>query len=572
MKKQLLVALLCLILLSCGDGGIDPKDVIKTSSFLLGGVVSRVLDSGSEYLANAMVVVQNIDLGRVYQAVIDVTGSFEIAVEGFMDTSSSIKDGGTSYMVAIVSSDGTPLGSISFDDGSGESAQALEMTDGAYLVVSVPEDPLAEPITAGGSFNVNPDVTIKTDANGVAVGLASFGKGVEAQGTGDPDNRADPDGDGLINILDADDDGDGIADEFDDDTDAAATGNDKFKISFGYLLDLENTDVLDYLPREDIPLEASTGAPSYFGPASDDERAIVGLTRDMRLDIWIEPQNSTDLAEAWALETPGPAYMADLVTGPAQTPAAWATMMTENSCSYAVQVQPGAEPDRKAGVYFNFDTLDYINLAGQPQFEVGDTLTFALREEGAQEPVYLSKMINFVFKKPFMFREYSDPVSPDNFIAYFPGYQTENDIPLNPANGLTLVITPPQDETGEPLLAGAEFGVSINFIDDSAAQINDLDTAETNAVNWPTVPETDGVAWEGRRWHEPVESMNYLSMDEDGAFTLVIPSEMFKTTIKDSSGTTHNVGSYIIGCTFTVGEYSTWNASIIQNRITCIPQ
>jgi len=278
----------------------------------------------------------------------------------------------------------------------------------------------------------------------------------------------------------------------------------------------------------------------------------------MRLDVWILPEDSVNVTNAVALESPAPAYMDELYTGPAQVPYLWYTQLGTNESHYAVPVQ--AAPDRKTMVYFQ--------AGSQNSFAVGDTFTFQITEADT-EPYLVSKMINFVFRKPFLFLRYGPAA--ESLVSYQPTYSGPNKITINTASDLVLEIQPPQDETGSPLVAGATFEFSINYIDTDGNQIDNLDTAATNLVNWPTTQHTDSVAWEGRRWHEGVELLDYITADPDGAFLVTIPAALFKTSITDDSGVTHTVGTYIIGASFQVGTYGSWENSIIQNRISCLP-
>lgn len=556
LSRLLTTAFILLSLIGCPDIGETPRE--RTEG-LIEGSISR---SGST-AAGTMVVVQNVASGESFQALVREDGTFEVPVNGYVARSRSlagreITGGADSYIIALVDDNGRPLGTVVYGESGGDAVTGLNAGDGAVLDITVPADPLTEPITASGELDLNDSVLAAADEAGLPLGTASFGKDTELQPSGDAANMADLDGDGLVSLLDADDDGDGVADEFDEDTDAGATGRDSVKISFGFLLDLENEDVLDYYPKDELLPAQTTGAPAYFGPSTDEERLLIGLVRDMRVDIWIEPQESTVLSSARALETPAPAFMPELLTGPANNPYEWSTQPAEETTSYGIPKQDGE--NRKTSVFMPEGSESF--------FEVGDTFTFEITESG-EDPYLVSKMLNFVFRKPFLFLGYG--MDENSLTDYSPSYSGSNDITINPASDLILKIQPPEDETGSPLMAGAFLELSINYIDESGNQINDLDTTEANAYNWPTAPQTDGVDWEGRRWHEPVEDLDYISADENNAFLVTIPAAILKTAIRDSGGTDHNVGSWIIGAVFLVGEYGGWDNSQIQNRISCQP-
>ncbi len=565
-RSVLFTVVMSIMFASCPGNDPNPIPEPELESDLTENLIEGSISRDGVIAGDVMVVIQNVATGQSYQVLVDDDGNFSVPVAGYAPrlrvsagrsiNNREISGAADTYVIALVDADGKPLGTVVYGTSGTDLVTGLDVSLGASLDIMIPADPLNDPIPAAGEIEENTAVLCAQDADGVPVGTESYGKGDEAQGTVDISNVADPDGDGLISILDADDDGDGIADEFDADSDAGFAGLNSVKVSFGFLLDLEETDVLDYYPKSDLP-DPMPGAPSYYGPSTDDERLQLGLVRDMRLDVWILPEDGVNVTNAVALESPAPAYMDELYTGPAQAPYLWYTQLGANESHYAVPVQ--AAPDRKTMVYFLEDS--------QNSFAVGDTFTFQITEAD-KYPYLVSKMINFVFKKPFLFLRYG-PASA-SLTDYAPTYSGENKISINTVSDLVLDIMPPQDETGSPLVSGATFEFSINYIDAGGNQINNLDTAATNTANWPVAPLTDGVAWEGRRWHEGVEQLDYITGDPDGAFRVTIPAALFKTSILDDSGASHTVGSYIIGASFQVGTYGTWETSIIQNRISCV--
>ena len=458
------------------------------------------------------------------------------------------------------------------------------------LDLNLPSDPLAAPLAiAGGAYKLAEDIVVRASAAGVPAGLASYGKVGSDSGSWTPGNAADPDGDGLPSVIDADDDGDGIADEFDPDTDAGYAGNSRVKVSLGFLLDLENEDVLDYYPKDDLAGNAYQSAPLYFGPSSDERRNLIGLTRDVRIDFWVQPENGVLVKSARLVGVPAPAYVASLRTGAPNLrdsnnqllpPMFWKDKLSPSGAGYSLDLIPEGQPtaglngDRKGGAYFWSPSLNEgPSEAGfeditqdSPRFSLGDTFTFEIEEEGGAKYL-VSKMINFAFTKPFFFKSYGP--SGGTKVEFSPSYSGVNNIwRIDPEQDLEIVFTSPLDEGGQPLVSGASFEIVMNYFD-QGNQIQGIDWQGFLAANSIAPPALKGVAWDGRRWRSPQEGLGIDAGSADGEFTITIPKELLLSTVVDESGASHPVDSWIIGAAFMVGAVGSWDASTIQNRVSC---
>ncbi len=211
---------LCLLVImagSCGQGSGDPtgggggggEDLSVISGSLTAaeghfGIAGKI--SASQVIAGYKIISQALNTGRIYLITTDAEGEFSFTVPQDDSYTFHILDDRYHYVAPIVLSEYDPEAN---QVPSGMEADADNIELG--LVVLSEDENVA--VLAEDSA-----ITIDDDMMAAAIAGIPAGAAVQGEFTGYYDGCAlDPDGDGVISIMDSDDDGDGILDEFDED-------------------------------------------------------------------------------------------------------------------------------------------------------------------------------------------------------------------------------------------------------------------------------------------------------------------------------------------------------------------
>lgn len=452
--------------------------------------------NGSAQTSNQMytVVAQSAGTGKIYLDSTDSAGAFDVSVP--MDESGNL------FMVTIVGPDGKATGPINFGNSGGQGMMGIDLDRSATLgAIQLPDNPLMAPITPGSGADATDlaasDVLTRLDDNGVPVGLASIGKGDDAQGTptNDPRQACDRDRDGLIDIFDADNDGDGIIDELDSGSPSGSVGLSDVRLSFFMNLKIGNEQADTY----------------YIGSTATVESALMTDTV-ITCEVLPEAGATKSMTAVRALTAPAPSYIADTEvmrdTGSGLMATSWAAE------GYAFE---------NAGDRFQAFVIPNALI------EAGDVFTVEITFDDGSTGIF-SRMINYVFKTIPRLVKHGDASS----LTTFTGTQPIN---FDGAKDLTLEFEPPKDETGA-FLTGFDYQFEIFYNEAGTnSQLNgDIDVDAT----FPTA-----ITGFNRQNKNYEVSADTLTLSSDNTYTVTIPKEIFVNTVETSAGT-KTVGSYKI--------------------------
>ena len=150
------------------------------------------------------IIAQSDQTGEIYRTEAEAGSDFELDLPA--------DEEGNSFVVTILGPDGRTVGPIVFDTAAGTTG-ITPAGDTSLGEIDLPANPETAPIEPGDDADLDDlldeDVFARVDDNGVPVGIASHGKGADAQTDSAGSDQADGDHDGLIDVFDADDDGDG---------------------------------------------------------------------------------------------------------------------------------------------------------------------------------------------------------------------------------------------------------------------------------------------------------------------------------------------------------------------------
>jgi len=438
------------------------------------------------------VIVESAETETIYTGETDASGNFQVDIPE--------TETGDVFMVSIMMPDGQPAGPIVFGQGEDEGYTGLEITgDTSVGTLPFPDDPTAAPILPGDDADydddaVSDELVARLNDDGVPVGVPTFGRGEDAQGTPSQDELqgVDSDQDGMPNMFDADDDGDGTIDDFDDDA-TLNPGGDGVEISFFMNLKIDDEQATAYFSG-DVP----------------------GIETSLKTDtiITFEVQGTSALgknitaARVIGPPSPAPAYLAT-TTVPSAAPATlW------SASSYALQ--PEGTNHFQQWVVPN----DFMNT--------GDTFTVELTFDDGTVGVY-SRMINYVFKSiPKLIN-----VGPPGALALFNGPTV---ITFDGTQDLAFEWAPPVDDFGA-LLTGLPYAFEVFYYDSAAQQIDNIDNAST----WPSPPAN----WSQQGQNYEVDGSTLATVSANGTFTVTLPKEIFVDTVQTPSGPV-DVASYKI--------------------------
>ncbi len=455
------------------------------------------------------VVVQSDATGEIYRGETGADGEFKIDLPE--------AEQGNSLTATILAPDGQAVGPVVLDAAGNEGVTGLAMDRPADLgTIDLPENPTQAPILPGADSDVadllDPSVTARLNADGAPVGLASVGKGADADASDIRDGVVDADGDGLIDMLDADDDGDSIVDDFDTSGPAPVTPQD--------------THVNFFM---NLKIGAEVAATYYTGSA---DAIATRLATDtiITLEVMSEPSATRAIAGARMLETPGPSYLPI-----AQKAGAGGGGTLWTSTDYA------------------FDPLGDrwgVWIVPNAVMEAGDTFTLDVSYDDGTTEQY-SRMINYVFKNIPKLIEYGASGSLTPF-ALGSGADGTPSQPLefDGNQDLVLVYNPPPDDTGAPI-TGTDYSFQL-FYNAAGGSINgnDIDYEAT----WPTpIPNLDRSSY----W---VRAADLGELSAEGTYTVTLPKEIFVDSVTLNSAAVQAVSSYKIDIT---AEAPTGNAAIM---------
>jgi hypothetical protein len=459
MKNRLLLASLAItaavIGFSCSLFGGGQDDTISWTT-----VTVRLIDGSDSPFENTVVIAADTSDGRTYSGISNNQGVAVLQVPRR-----------ASIMLSLVGSDGRPLAPITYEtDARGRGPDSGEIYTGLIVPdsetgldlgeVIISSDVTKEPLVPSAT-GLPVDTAVKAALNdGVPAGVGKLGKIGRDDGLFSLANKADPDGDGLPNVIDADDDNDGILDDMDEDddgdgvADASSSSVPPVEFSIGYLLDIRGV---------------ADGLKNYFD--DDPAEVVTGLIRDMRVDLMVQINDSAriDALESVALlVSSSPTYASELnavefdtadptqefADGSSYTPPSGQLSAPFNALSntagiqYQIPVnQQDDQPDRRA-----FRVALKLPDSSSELFEEGDTFTIELRytAESALATEYCSGMINFVYDNVTRFQaravnsSSSVPPAPGDFVSMKDG-SWGSPYPGDAANPITVTYADPSE-------------------------------------------------------------------------------------------------------------------------------
>ncbi len=524
--KLVPLLIICLALTACD--GVNPADLLNTtgatpnagaddtavtlSGTINPGQAAKQRPRAQETTYPYTIVAQSDATGAIFRQETESDGSFALGIPAGEE--------GSSFVVTVLAPDGRAVGPVVLGTSDDDGVTGLKMQRDASLgTIDLPADTSAAPIQPGDDSNVDDlldtDLAVRVDQTGVPVGLASFGKGDAADTDQPGDGRhADRDGDGLIDMFDADDDGDGTVDDFDDDSDDDATGEESDGIGVNFFMNLKIS---------------SEQAHTYYSGTTSEINARLATDTVITFETFNETTTSATITAAQMLETPGPAYLPTATTFSNDV---WADL------SYAL-VDAG---DRFEQFVIPNDLMN-----------AGDTFTLEVTFDDGTTTQY-TRMINYVFKNIPTLLQYGVIGSLTNFDvddATVSGTAAKP-IPFDGTQDLTVVYTPPVDETGA-VVTGMfyTFQVFYNAADDGSQLNNDIDTSAT----WPT-----GLTGMDNAGHYRVELADLPALSASDTYTVTLPKELFPDTVTLTDSTTETVGAYKVDIT---AESTSGNAGIM---------
>ena len=374
-------ALLALVIAGCPATDTTSDTDTTTARTLSGALNASDAAKRAPYMQDAeqhySIIVQSTESQQTYTGETDADGNFQVDIPA--------SETGEVFMVSVMMPDGQPAGPVLFNTDSTLGYTGLGITGDMSLgTIPFPDDPTAAPILPGtdatfAAGDVATDVIARLNNDGVPVGVPSFGRGNDAEGTASQSTaqQLDADQDGMVNNFDADDDGDGTIDDFDDDSELNP-GGDGVEINFFMNLKIDDVQATAYFSGNTTGIETS-------------------LKEDTV--ITFEVQGNSTLSKTITAAriigppSPAPTYM-PLMTVQAGT--LW------SAASYALR------PD---------GTNHFQEWATPHNFmNTGDTFTVEITYDDGTVEVY-SRMINYVFKSiPKLIN-----VGPPGALAFFDG-------------------------------------------------------------------------------------------------------------------------------------------------------
>jgi hypothetical protein len=438
----------------------------------------RATGTGNE--PSYRVVAQSTASGNTYSAETDSDGNFLLPIPS--------TETGTTFTVTLLGPDGRPKGPLVFgqDDVGGQ--VGLQVPGRTSLgTVQVPEDPNTSALTPGadadyGDSDVSNAVHARLNDAGVPVGVPSFGRGDDAQGTasGAAAQQGDRDMDGLIDMFDADDDGDGLFDDEDDDATLVPGIPAGLQINFFMNLKIDDTQATAYFSGDTAGIETSL---------KNDTVITFEVSADASLG-----KNIT-AARIIAPPAPAPSYLSTCTTG--NPPALWST------ASFALR------PD---------GTNHFQEWAVPHDFmSTGDTFTVEITYDDGTTGVY-SRMINYVFKSiPKLVN-----VGPPGALTTFHG---PAELTFDGSKDLAFEWNPPVDDFGH-LITGWPYSLEVFYYDAGGNQINNIDasTWTTTIPNWRADNQFLEIAGSA------------LTLSGTHTITYTVPKEVFVDTVQTSTG------------------------------------
>lgn len=438
------------------------------------------LDANEKYT----IVAQSAETGEIYRAETDTAGDFALDLPE--------DEAGNNFSVAIIGPDGKAQGPVMYGAQGDEGMTGLTLENAASLgTIELPEDPSAAPIMSGADGDageqVNDHAMIRLNGDGAPIGVASLGKGDDADGAtdNDPSMAFDQDRDGLLDVIDADNNGNGIVDELEGGDVGGIPDDAGIRLNFFMNLKISNEQADTYYEGTQTEIDA----------ARADHTVIT-------FEVLPDGPNARTPVAIRALEVPGPSYMSTatvLAQGGGNTSTTW-------------------------------KSLDYAFNEGNDRFEVfvvphavveaGDTFTIEVEfEDGTTEQ--FSRMINFVYKNIPRLQKFGEAAG----LTDFDGTQP---IVFDGSQDLTLVFNPPPDENGDPV-TGTDYSFEIFYNDSSNMQLNgQIDKAAT----FPTA--IPGFNSQNTAFVAAAADMTYD--ENDNTYTVTLPKEIFVDNVQTSGG------------------------------------
>ncbi|MGD8453950.1 MAG: hypothetical protein PVJ57_19210 [Phycisphaerae bacterium] len=516
-----------LFLISCGGslfdqiGGTDAPGgtdtAVSISGRLAPGDAAKIRPRAQGTEPACLILAQSNETGTVYRAATDGDGQFEIDIPD--------SEAGNTFAVSILGPDGKPLGPVIFQSADGEGAIGVAADRDVSLgTIDLPDDPTVSPIVPGDDSDagdlVDGDLSTRLNDQGVPVGLASYGKGTDADVDEDDTRQVDGDHDGLIDVLDADDDGDGIVDDFEADSDSELALPD---VRAGFFMNLKIY---------------ANQAPTYYNGTAAEISAALATDTIITLECATEPTATRTITAVRLLEVPGPTYLpdADLVsdTGGGLAYTNWASLsyaFEEASDRFEAFMRPNAEMD------------------------AGDTFTVEITFDDSTTEQY-SRMINYVFKNIPRLVSYGSATIRHTFDVTDTTVNgtDQQPIPFDGTHDLVLTFEPPVDENGDFLTDVEHYTFQIFYTAADRSQLND-------SIDWSATWTTPITGFDRGNFDILTAEMTFDPVYN--TYTVTLGSDAFADTVETGTGT-QAVAQYKIDIT---AEAPTGNAAIMLSFV-----
>lgn len=458
---QLILCVVVIFSLSVGcPANPDPPDD-DDDDILTIQVTGILEDVGHNPMQGFLVIGTDAVSGKTYTGETGIGGAFTICVPT-----------GKALVYAVVDDAGRAAGVFRAQlpagtprDGGPETVPTGIIADEALALGTLTVPNLPGGIEVGPAVEFDTTVVAKIDP--LSENLLGFtadaefgkGEGLVVEGVFDPfGGKADIDGDGLPNVVDADDDGDGIPDDWDETPYGEVAPEPlSFEYSLGFLLDI----------RE------NSGIRSYYSP----DPAVVedALRRDMRLDFRLRFTNPSDFAKVRSVKLflpSSPVYAKDLDAVEFAPDPDRSGMRKVLTFADGSTFDPGVNAmavwssltDDYSGDGYNiplhhtdpntFSISVKIPVVDENLFEVGDVFTVEVIDD-VGNVTYHSQMLNYVYSNVthFVAIDVNDTATaPEDLIGF-----TDLDFSVNDPNEVGyeetdthvhFLFIPPKDESG----------------------------------------------------------------------------------------------------------------------------
>lgn len=442
----------------------------------------------------------------LYRGTTAADGTFNVAVPS--------SEAGSSFVISVVDGQGRCAGPVLMERSGGQGKTGLRVNGDVDLgTMTLPDDVklsvLLPTNVASLASLIDTNSSVKLDANNVAVGMTSVGKGTDSLNLGTLATQlADRDKDGLIDLLDADDDGNGVVDEFESsgyvDTHAQISG---YHVNFFMNLGIN-------IERANI----------YYNGTQAEREAALKTDTMITFEVVLDSASAAKTITAIRmLERPGPAYLPVSSVSAAGGPTNWKSL----------------------GYAFNWSAADArwtAFVTPNALMNSGELFTFEVTFSDGSTRLY-SRMINYVMKNIPKLTQVGPPgaLTTFNLASLASGSSGQyGPLLIDGTKDLQLVFNPALDELGA-YIRNTDYQVHLALYDATGSQIGDVNKTAT----WsPIPPYMDPNAGGNYNLTFPKSVITPTWNATNNTYSLTIDKGLFVNTVTKNSGSTVAVSHY----------------------------